>query len=484
MAEIKSLKKNALLNILRTVMGLLFPLITFPYASRVLQPAGLGKVNFANSIISYFSMIAALGISTYGVREAAKLRNDKMALTKFVKEILTINLISTLIAYLLLGFTLLFIPQIYEYRNLLIVCSTSILFVTVGMDWLYTALEEFSYITIRSVVFQFLSLILLFIFVRTKDDYLKYAAIGVVSSVGSNICNFIHAKRYISFREKVCRNLHPHIKPIFTLFAMSVAVSIYTALDTTMLGFIAGDEQVGFYTAATRINKIVLSVITAASAVLLPRLSFYISQHNNEQFLILSEKALNLIIMLSLPCAVGLSLVARPVVLLLSGDRYEQAIPVMQIMNPIIVAISLSGLIGIQIFMPLGKEKITLASVILGAVINFSFNMILIPIYGAFGAGIATVCAECSVTIFQLAFAHKLFKLKRIFPHIIQCIFACVVMAICVFFLIKIKINMILQLTLAVCIGIIVYGLLLFILRNKFLFSLLKEKVTKWNTII
>ena len=265
---------------------------------------------------------------------------------------------------------------------------------------------------------------------------------------------------------------------------MSVAVSIYTALDTTMLGFIAGDEQVGFYTAATRINKIVLSVITAASAVLLPRLSFYISQHNNEQFLILSEKALNLIIMLSLPCAVGLSLVARPVVLLLSGDRYEQAIPVMQIMNPIIVAISLSGLIGIQIFMPLGKEKITLASVILGAVINFSFNMILIPIYGAFGAGIATVCAECSVTIFQLAFAHKLFKLKRIFPHIIQCIFACVVMAICVFFLIKIKINMILQLTLAVCIGIIVYGLLLFILRNKFLFSLLKEKVTKWNTII
>ena len=174
MAEIKSLKKNALLNMLRTVMGLLFPLITFPYASRVLQPAGLGKVNFANSIISYFSMIAALGISTYGVREAAKLRNDKMALTKFVKEILTINLISTLIAYLLLGFTLLFIPQIYEYRNLLIVCSTSILFVTVGMDWLYTALEEFSYITIRSVVFQFLSLILLFIFVRTKDDYLKY----------------------------------------------------------------------------------------------------------------------------------------------------------------------------------------------------------------------------------------------------------------------------------------------------------------------
>lgn len=479
MAEIKSLKKNALLNMLRTVMCLVFPLITFPYASRVLQPAGLGKVNFANSIVSYFSMIAALGISTYGVREAAKLRNDKIALSKFVKEILSINLISTAVAYLLLSFAILFVPQFSEYRSLLIVCSASILFVTVGMDWLYTALEEFSYITIRSVAFQFLSLILLFIFVRAKDDYLEYAAIGVVSSVGSNICNFIHARRYISFREKVCGNLHPHIKPIFTLFAMSVAVSIYTALDTTMLGFIAGDEQVGFYTAATRINKIVLSVITAASAVLLPRLSFYISQHNDGQFLMLSEKAFNLIILLSIPCAVGLCLLASPVILLLSGSRYEQAVPVMQIMNPIIVAISLNGLIGIQIFMPLGKEKITLASVILGACVNFTLNMILIPRYGAFGAGIATVFAECSVTIFQLVFARNFFTWKKILVHLIQCVFACVVMAICVFFLMKIKMNMILQLTLAVCIGIVVYGLLLFLFRNKFLFSLFKEKVTK-----
>ena len=475
MAEIKSLKKNALLNMLRTVMGLVFPLITFPYASRILQPAGLGKVNFANSIVSYFSMIAALGISTYGVREAAKLRNDKIALSKFVKEILSINLISTAIAYLLLSFAILFVPQFSEYRSLLIVCSASILFVTVGMDWLYTALEEFSYITIRSVAFQFLSLILLFIFVRAKDDYLEYAAIGVVSSVGSNICNFIHARRYISFREKVCGNLHPHIKPIFTLFAMSVAVSIYTALDTTMLGFIAGDEQVGFYTAATRINKIVLSVITAASAVLLPRLSFYISQHNDEQFLMLSGKALNLIILLALPCAAGLCLVAKPVILLLSGSRYEQAIPVMQIMNPIIVAISLSGLIGIQIFMPLGKEKLTLASVILGACVNFILNMIFIPRRGAFGAGIATLCAECSVTIFQLAFAWKFFEWKMIFVHFLQCVAACVAMMVCVSFLMKIELNMILQLVMSVVSGAFAYGIMLLLLRNSFCLSLFKE---------
>ncbi len=473
MKQKKSLKKNAALNMIKTITGLIFPLITFPYASRVLQPAGLGKVNFANSIVSYFSMIAALGISTYGVREAAKLRNDKFALTKFVKEILSVNMVSTFGAYLLAIFSILLVPCFSEYKNLLAVCSGTIFFATLGMDWLYTALEEFSYITIRAIFFQFTSLILLFVFVHTQNDYLKYAAIGVVSSVGSNICNFIHARKYIDFTQNCKKDLRQHIQPIFTLFAMSVAISIYTALDTTMLGFIAGDEQVGFYTAATRINKIIISVITAASAVLLPRLSFYVSQHNEKQFSELSTKALNLILLLSLPCSVGLSLVARPAVLVFSGNKYEPAILTMQIMNPIIIAISFSGLIGIQIFMPLGKEKITLVSVILGALINFCLNIFFIRQYGAVGAGVATVCAESSVTIFQLFFARKYFDWKKIFPHFVQCIIACAIMAVVIFLCLKIELNLILQLVFCVFSGAFTYGTVLLLLHNKFCFSLI-----------
>lgn len=477
--QTKSIKKNAILNMTKTVMGLLFPLITFPYASRVLQPTGLGKVNFAHSIISYFSMIAALGISTYGVREAAKCREDKDSLTKFVKEILSINLIATVISYVLLAISIILVPKFSEYRYLLIVCSGTILFTTLGMDWLYTALEEFSYITIRSIIFQFLSLILLFVFVHKPEDYLIYAAIGVISSVGSNICNFVHARKYINLKQNISINLRQHIKPIFTFFAMSIAISIYTALDTTMLGFISGDEQVGFYSAATRINKIVLSVITAASSVLLPRLSFYIAQHDDESFHVLSEKALKLIILLSLPCAVGLSLIARPVILLLSGSNYIDAIPVMQMMNPIIIAISLSGLIGIQILMPLGKEKITLFSVIIGAIINFTLNMFLIPKKGSLGAAIATVCAESFVTIFQLLFANHYFDWKKIMPHFLQCVISCLLMAFVIYFLMKIQMNIFFQVIISVIIGVIVYGLLLFALKNNFCVSLLKERFKK-----
>lgn len=472
----KSLKKNAVLNIIKNVMGLIFPLITFPYVSRILGPVGVGKVNFAHSIISYFSMIAALGINTYGVREAAKLRIDRIALTKFVKEILSINIISTFIAYLMLFFTILFVPKFSEYRVLLVVCSGTILFVTLGVDWLYSALEEFSYITIRSILFQIISIVLMFIFVHKKDDYLKYAGIGVVSSVGSNICNFVHARKYISYKETVKKEIKKHIKPIFTLFAMSIAVSIYTALDTTMLGFISGDEQVGFYTAATRINKIVVSIITAAVAVLLPRLSYYLSLNDRSNFNALIEKALKVVVLLSLPCTAGLCFVAKPVVYLLSGIEYEPAIIVMQVMNPIIIAISLSGLVGIQIFMPLGKEKTTLITVIVGAVVNFSLNLFLIPKYGALGAGIATVCAECIVTVLQLLYAYSLFEWKTILPHIIQCFIATSFMSIIVYFFLKINMHIIFQLLGAVLLGVISYVFFLIVMRNQLCISLIKER--------
>lgn len=472
----KSLKTNATLNMTKTVMGLIFPLITFPYVSRVLEPSGVGKVNFAHAIISYFSMIASLGISTYGVREAAKVRDDRRKLSKFVKEILSINVVSTLVAYLLLAVSLLVIPRFNEYKQLLVVCSGTILFTTLGIDWFYTALEEFAYITIRSIVFQVISLVLMFIFVRTKNDYLKYAGIGVISSVGSNILNFIHARKYISIGEKVKKEIRKHIKPIFTLFAMSIAVSIYTVLDTTMLGFISGDEQVGFYSAATRINKLVISVITAAVAVLLPRLSYFISKHDEVQFYVLSEKAMKAVILLALPSAVGLCLVARPVIMLLSGARFEMAIPTMRVMNPIIVAISLSGLIGIQIFMPLGKEKQTLISVIIGALINFTLNLILIPNYGAFGAGCATVCAESLVTLFQLVCARKLFNWKSILPHLLQCVLASVIMSAVVYLLLKINMQFVLQLLVSVFAGAFVYVACLYLFRNQFCLLIIKQR--------
>lgn len=482
MKQQKSLKVNAILNITKTLMGLVFPLITFPYASRILMPEGLGKVNFALSIISYFAIISSLGIENYGIREAAKLRDDKIQLSKFSKEIFMINMISTIVAYALLAVAIIFIPKFLEYRRLLIVSSATILFTTLGMNWLYSAVEDYLYITIRSIIFQVISLILLFLLVHSKDDYVKYAAISVVSNVGSNILNFVHSRKYISFKIDKPLKFKKHLKPIMVLFAMAVAVKIYTVLDTTMIGFLKNDYEVGIYTAATKINKIVLSLVVSIGTVLLPRLSYYSSMEDKTEFYKLAYKGFDILLLIALPSAVGLSLLSTSIVHLLSGNGYEAAILPMRIMNPIIVVIGLSNFIGIQMFMPLNKEKWTLYSVLVGAVVNFFINLFLIPIYGSVGASIATLCAEITVTLTQLILLRRFLKINKIAKSLIKYFLNSVVMGVFVYACVRFISVEWVELVIGVIVGVVVYILILVIEKNELIYEVLtsiKNKIKK-----
>ncbi len=473
----KSLKKNAALNMTKTVMSLVFPLITFPYSSRVLGPVYIGKVNFAQSIVSYFALVAALGISTYAVRESAKLRDDRKNLSVFVKEVFSLNMISTLVAYTIFAFALATVPAFGSYRVLLCVCSASILFATLGMDWLYTGLEEFKYIAVRSIAFQFISLILLFVFVRSKDDYLKYAGISVVSSVGSNVCNFIHARLFVDLKVKAL-SLKKHLKPVFTLFAMSAAVSMYTVLDTTMLGFIKGDEAVGIYTAATKINRTVVMMITAATAVLLPRLSYYADKDRTE-FFRLANKAVQFVVMFSVPCAAGLFMLAEPAVLLFSGGQFLPAVPVMKIMNAVIVFISLGCLMGGNVLISAGKEKSSLVSTVVGAVSNFSLNLIFIPRYGASGAAIGTVCAEFLVTTTQFVLGRKILDWKNLFRTVVQVFAAVFVMALVLLFSMRFIKRIVPQIVFCIVVGFFLYAGTMLLFKNEFImnfFEIIRRK--------
>lgn len=478
----KSLKINAILNIFKTFLGVVFPLITFPYSSRVLQPDGIGRVNFAQSVVSYFAIFAGLGISSYGIREAAKLRENKEKLSKFCREIFTLNCISTFIAYAVLVFTIFFVPKFTPYRSVLCVCSATIIFTTVGMDWLYKAHEDYLYITARHLFFQVLSVVFLFIFVRTKDDYIKYAGIAVFANVGSNILNFFHAKKYISFRNCKIDNPFRHLKSVLVLFSMAVAISIYTTLDTTMVGLLSNDYQVGLYTASTKINKIVLQLVTSIGFILMPRLSYYIGKKDFNSFNTLVYKSVDVMFLVSIPCALGLTILSEQIILLLSGEYYIEAIPVMRMMNPIIVVIGMGSLLGSQILIPMGKERYTLVSEIVGAVSNFTLNMILIPRYQAFGAAIATVTAESLVTATQFFFARKYFAISRFFLSMVKYLFNAGVMAVAVYFSIKACQNQLLKLIIGMLVGISVYGLLLIIEKNPIIFELvgsIKNKIFK-----
>ena len=242
----KSLKLNFVMNAFLTMSSFIFPLITFPYVSRILLPVGTGKVSFATSIISYFAMFAQLGIPTYGIRACAKVRDNREELTRTTQELFIINLIMSIIAYCFFFIILFLVPELKEEKTLFIVISLTILFNTIGMEWLYKALEQYSYITVRSIVFKFLALLAMFLLVHEKDDYVIYGGITIFASSASSIFNFINIHKFIELKPIGNYHLKKHLKAVFIFFAMSCATTIYTHLDSVMLGFMRTNEDVGY----------------------------------------------------------------------------------------------------------------------------------------------------------------------------------------------------------------------------------------------
>ena len=401
MAEKKSLKLNFIMNAILTMSSFLFPLISFPYVSRILGPEGTGRVDFATSLIAYFLMFAQLGIPTYGVRACAKVRDDQRLLTKTAQELLIINLVMSVLAYAVLALGLIFVPRLRKDRLLYILVSLTIIFNTIGMEWLYKALEQYTYITVRSIAFKLVSLGAMFALINSRDDYVIYGGITILASSASYLMNFFHARKYISLRPVGGYEFKPHLKAVMVFFAMACATTVYTNMDKVMLGIMGTDVDVGYYGAASRIKSILVSVVTSLGTVLLPRASYYVQQGKMEEFRKISRKALNFVVLAATPLTLYFIFFARQGILLLSGSEYLGAVTPMQMIMPTLLFIGLTNILGIQILVPTGREKTVLYSVIVGAVTDVICNLLLIPRYMAMGAALSNMIAEAAVLVFQ-----------------------------------------------------------------------------------
>lgn len=389
------------MNFILTASAFIFSLITFPYVSRVLLPEGNGKIDAAAAVIAYFAMFAMLGIPTYGIRACAQVRDDKEQLSRTVQEILCINAVMTALVYVVFGISLYVVPNFAEDRTLLLVMGVTIVLHVVGVHWLYSALEEYAYITTVSLIFKVIAVILMFLFVRDTGDYIIYGGITVVSNMGSCVFNFLRMGRYITIKPVGNYKFRRHIRPIGVFCAMTIATNIYTNLDTIMLKFISGDVQTGYYTASVKIKIIVASLVTSLGAVLLPRLSYYIEKGRKEEFKQMASKALGFVLLMSLPLAVYFSMFSYESLGLVSGNAYLQAEWPMRLIMPTVVFIGLSNILGMQVLVPTGRERQVLVSMVAGAFVDLALNLALIPRLGASGASIGTLMAEIVVVLVQ-----------------------------------------------------------------------------------
>lgn len=395
----KSLKFNLVVNCLRVGLDMLFPLITFPYVSRILGPVNMGKISFSSSVINYFVLLASLGIPSYGTLICAKARNDRETLKKTVCELMYISIFVTLATYILFFISLISVTKFRESMTLMLINSVSILGTAAGFEWLYSGLEDYGYITARSTLFKIISLVLILTLVKEQNDYLIYAAIVVFASVGSNIMNCLHARNLIKFYPLSELNWKRHIKPIFSLFAATLAATISANTDTLMLGFFKGDYEVGIYSFAVKIKTLLSTVMTAALRVFVPRFSYYVKAGEDALF----RKQVRIIFTFTLAVAVALVFYfitfSTQTVEFLGGEQYTEALLPTILLTSNILVLAVTWTLGVGVLQPLERENLYAKGMITGCVVNVALNAVLIPLCSVSGASVATIISESVIGV-------------------------------------------------------------------------------------
>lgn len=479
----RSLKLNMLLNSIKGLLSVIFPLITFPYVSKVLGVDNIGRYNFANSIISYFLLIAGLGINTYAIREGARIRHDDEKFSGFANQIFTINIYSTVISYILLFVCMLMVTKFHEYRGLLIVLSSMIVFRTIGIEWVYSIFEDYLYITIRSIIVHIVSLILLFLLVHSENDLIGYALITVISSVGSNVFNYFHAKKYCKVKLSKAVDCKKHLKSIFILFGMTVATTIYVSSDTTILGFLCDDRTVGIYSVSTKIYTIVKTILSSIIVVSIPRLSSLLGKKDMDGFNNVATDIYGSLLTVVLPAITGIIVLRRQIVLILSDMNYMDATSSISLLSIALFFCLGAWFWGQCILVPFKEEGTVFVVTVVSAAVNVILNFILIPFWKEDAAAITTIVAEAISFIWCRHKSKQYSKLTGIGKIILKVVIGCLEILFLAFALESVFSNNYIAYTIVLILGsIVLYGVTEIILKNEAAISLvdsIKNRVFK-----
>ena len=405
-----SVKFNAVMNMILTASNMLIGIITLPYVTRVLSIEGYGNVSFAQNISTWLSALCLVGIPTYGVRECAKVRDNPRVLAGLVHELLIIITFFTAIVLSAFALCIQMIPRLNMLAPLMWMFLVSTLLLSYGVEWYFQAIEQYEYITIRSVIFKFLSLVATFLLVHNENDWLIYGAIFAFMVCGNNVLNFIRLVRTVPFWQLDSINLRRHVRPLISFAVLSAANATYIAFDSVLLGMLnANNKQVALYQLAAKLKNICWQVINAIVGVLIPRLAYYV-KNAPEKYKELLQRGYNITLDLCLGIMFYLFVYAQPLVVLFSSAKYLDATLPTQIIGIVNFFSCMSYFFGLCILTPLGRESKYATANLLGVPISLVLNVLLDGHLGAIGAALAILAAEGAIFIKQI---HDSFDVLR-----------------------------------------------------------------------
>ena len=391
-----SIKKNFFYNGLLTVANYLFPLITYPYVSRVLGVSNIGICNFVDSIVNYFILFSMMGIAIVGVREIAAVREDREARNRVFSSLIALNGLTSGLAAVALAVAIFVVPALAEYRGLLWIGVVKILANFLCMDWLFQGVEEFKYITNRTILVKSLYVAGVFLLIRKPEDYPVYYLLLTLMVVLNAGINLPYARRFVSFRKREA-NLASHARPFFTMGLYMFLTSMYTTFNVMYLGFISNTEQVGYYTSATKVFSMVIALFTAFTTVMLPRMSAVLSEGRKEEFLDLVSKTFRVLFIVGVPIILLLLVGAGDVIRILSGKGYEGAVVPMRIVAPLVLVIGMEQILVVQVMMPMKMDRAVFVNSAVGAGVGILLNLLLVRFLLAQGSAIVWLVSELSV---------------------------------------------------------------------------------------
>lgn len=400
------MKKNYFFNLLLSLSNILFPIISFPYVSKMVGPTGVGKVQFITSYAQYFGLIAALGIPVYGIREIAKCKHDRKQLNVVFSELSAIYFLTSILLTTIYVVTLLSSSYFDQDRNMYLWSILLVALSFTSIDWLYEGLEQFRTVAIRSILVRVFSLILMFLLIRSSKDYYWYLLIIIFTALLNNGINMIRLHKNVSVQFSGL-NLKRHIKPLLLIFSTTIATSMYTMLDTVLLGFLSNTHAVGLYTAAVKLAKIALPIVTSLGMVLVPGLAKNLSQKNMDNVQLTLNKSFAFTAFFAIPIGFGLALLAPEFIRAFSSDKFLEATFAMQILSVLPLLIGYGYFFGFQILVPDGKDKEMLLSVLGGVFVGLVLNITLVPPLKHVGAALSNVLSELVVTALYFYFVKK-----------------------------------------------------------------------------
>ena len=408
-------QKNIFYNVLLAVSQVLFPLLTFPYLARVLGPENIGLYNFSESYARYFALVAALGISVYGVREIAKKQEQPKALSNTFVELFLINFVATCFLSVLYIFTIVYTNKLSSNATLFYWSFLFFFFQVFVLEWFFTGINQFKYIAIRFFFIRLVFIAAIFIFIKEANDYVKYMQLQVALTFFLGIINFVYLFKFIDLKNIRLNelNLLKHLKPLLLLFLTIFSISVYLHFDTVLLGILADNESVGYYSAPLKLVKIIIAVLAAITAAMFPKMVQFFEQGEMEQFEKMLSQSFELVVSIGIPTTILVYMLAPEIIYILFGSSFENAIIPLQITAPLILIVSLSTIFGFQILSVHSKDSAILKSAVAGMLFSLLASFLFIPKFKQDGAAYIILFTELLVLLFFIYFSSKLVQLKN-----------------------------------------------------------------------